>query len=382
MLWYNYTTVYDPIKKIFSGLNIFGGGSVSSAVGIDIGSSAIKVVEIKKKGGKAVLETYGAISLGSYAETDSGRVTNLPIEKITEALKEVLKQSGVSTSAAAFSIPVQSSLIFTISLPPSVKENELPTVVPTEARKYIPVPITEVSLDYFALPKKELTFEQANNPDFSAPLENTEVLVVAIQNEAVSKYRSISSGCDLSSGFFEIEVFSSIRSNFGHELSLTLLMDFGASATKLTLVEYGMVKAHHTINRGSADITASISQSLGIPFGKAEDLKKEYGLFDNSAEKGLQDIVRAHLSYILSESNNVLLSYEKKYGRTVSKVILTGGGALLKGLREMASDNFRAEIEAGHPFTKVHAPEFLNKVLEATGPEFAVAVGLALRKLQ
>lgn len=373
----------NPIKNFFSSLNLFKGGGGDSAVGIDIGSSAIKVVEIKKRGGKAVLETYGSISLGSYADVDIGRVTNLPIEKIVEALKEVLKQSGVTTTSSAFSIPVQSSLIFTILLPPQVKESEISSIVPTEARKYIPLPITEVSLDYFILPQKESSFEEANNPELPTILPGkTEVLVVAIQNDAISKFRSIVSQCSLEAGFFEIEVFSSVRANFEHELSLVLLMDFGASSTKLSLVEFGMIKSHHTINRGGADISASISQSLDIPFPKAEEMKKEYGLFENPIEKSLADIIKVHMDYIFSETNNVLLGYEKKYNRTISKVIFTGGGSLLKGLKEVASNNFQAEIEIGNPFLKVGAPEFLEKVLETTGPEFAVALGLALRKLQ
>jgi len=373
----------NPVKNFFSSFNFLKGGDGDNAVGIDIGSSAIKVVEIKKRKGKAVLETYGAIALGSYADTDIGRTTNLPLEKVVEALKEVLKQSGVTTTSSAFSIPVQSSLVFTISLPTQVKESEISSIVPTEARKYIPLPITEVSLDYFILPQKESSFEEVNNPDLPPVLpEKTEVLVVAIQNDAVSKFRSIVSQCSLEAGFFEIEIFSSIRANFEHELSLVLLMDFGASSTKLSLVEFGMVKNHHTINRGGADISSSISKSLDISFPKAEEMKKEFGLFENPAEKRLADIIKVHIDYIFSETNNVLLGYEKKYNRTISKVIFTGGGALLKGLKEVASNNFRAEIEIGHPFSKVGAPEFLGKVLETTGPEFAVALGLALRKLQ
>lgn len=370
----------NQVKNFFSGLSLFKSGS-DRALGIDIGSSAIKVVEIKKKSGKAVLETYGAISLGPYADLEPGKVTNLPIDKVIEALKEVLKDAGVATTLSAFSIPVQSSLIFTLSLPSQVKESEISSIVPTEARKYIPLPMTEVSLDYFILPKREPSFEEANNPDLKAPLERTEVLAVAIQNDAVAKYRSIVSSCNLEASFFEIETFSSVRANFEHELSLVLLIDFGASSTKLTLVEFGMVKNHHTVNRGGADITSSISKSLDIPFIKAEEMKKQYGLYENPDEKSLPDIIRVHVDYIFSETNNVLLSYEKKYGRTISKVIFTGGGSMLKGLKEVALTSFRAEIETGRPFSKVGAPEFLKKVLDATGPEFAVALGLALRKL-
>lgn len=370
-------------KNFFSKVSPFDNSSNDSAVGIDIGSSSIKVVEIKKKGGKALLETYGSIALGPYADLDAGRLTNLPIEKITEALKEVLKQSGVTTKSAAVSIPVQSSLIFTINLPPQVKQSEMAAIIPTEARKYIPVPITEVSLDYLVLPQKEPSFEEANNPDLSlTTAEKKEVLVIAIQNDALAKYRSIVSQCALDVGFFEIEIFSSIRSNFDHELSLVLLMDFGASTTKLSLVEFGMVKSYHTINRGGADITDSISKSLSITFSEAEVMKKEFGLFGNPAEKSLADIIKIHTDYIFSETNNVLLGYEKEHNRTISKVIFSGGGSLLKGLKETAVDNFKGGVETGRPFTKVVAPEFLNKVLDATGPEFAVAVGLALRKLQ
>lgn len=370
-------------KNIFSGFNKIGGSGGDSAVGIDIGASSIKVVEIKKKGGKAVLETYGAIALGPYAETEAGRVTNLPIDKLATALGEVVKQSGVTSRSVALAIPIQSSLIFTLDLPAQISEDEIAAIVPTEARKYIPVPITEVSVDYFILPKREQSFEEMNNPDLSSvSTERISVLVVATQNDAVAKHRSILSQCDLDPAFFEIEIFSSVRSNFEHELSPVLLMDFGASRTKLSVVEFGMIKSYHTIDRGGADITNSISKSLSITFAEAEKMKKDFGLYDNPVEKTLADIIKVHIDYIFSETNNVLLSYEKKNDRTISKVIFTGGGALLKGLREVAVNNFRAEIETGKPFSKVEAPEFLSKVLETMGPEFAVALGLALRKIQ
>ena len=381
----------NPFKGIFSKMAGIGGTSDNnSAVGVDIGSSAIKVVEIKKKGGRVLLETYGAIALGPYAALPAGQTTNLTVDKASEALKEVLKQSGASSADLALAIPVQLSLIFNIELPSQIKEEEISNIVPTEARKYTPVPLTEVSLDYFVFPKKELSFEEMNltkvtgenrNSSGSSD-EKTNVLVVATQNDAVSRYRSIVLASNLSASFFEIEVFSSIRSNFEHELSPVLLMDFGASRTKVSIVEFGMLKSFHSIERGGADITQSISQSLNIPFNEAEKMKKEFGLLDNPAEKSLAEIIELHTDYIFTEANNVLLSYEKKHDRIISKVIFTGGGSLLKGLPEVATNNFRAEISIGHPFNKVGAPSFLGKVLEAVGPEFAVALGLALRKLQ
>lgn len=371
-----------PLKDFFSGISKIGGGGEDSAVGIDIGSSAIKVVEIKMKEGKAVLETYGSIALGPYADIDAGGVTNLPVEKIILALKEVLKQSDITSTSVALSLPIQSNLIFTIELPAKIEEKEIAAVVPIEARKYIPVPITEVSIDYFIIPKKEASFEEMNAEDAVKKEEKTNVLVVTTQNDAVAKYRSIVSGCNLKASFFEIEIFSSIRANFEHELSPVLLVDFGASRTKLSIVEFGMVTNYHTIDRGGADITNSISKSLSVSFSEAEKMKKEFGFFGNPAEKSLADIIKVHVDYIFSETNNVLLGYEKKNNRIISKVIFTGGGALIKGLSEVATNSFRAEIEIGHPFSKVGAPAFLEKVFLTIGPEFAVALGLALRKLK
>jgi type IV pilus assembly protein PilM len=376
------------LQDILSKVTKLSGGGEENALGVDIGTSAIKVVEIKRKGGRAVLETYGSIALGPYAEVDAGRVTNLPIEKTVEALKEVLKQSGTTSTNLALAIPVQSSLIFTIDLPVQVKGSEIQDIISTEARKYIPVPITEVSLDYFPLPKKESSFEEMNASVDVAGVstqtsnEKTNFLVVATQNDTTAKYRSIISQSGLTSAFFEIEVFSSIRANFEHELSPVLLIDFGASRTKLSIVEFGVLKSYHAIERGGADITESISKSLSIPFLEAEKMKKDFGIFGNPTEKSLSDIIKIHTDYIFSETNNVLLGYEKKYNRTISKVIFTGGGSLMKGLKEVALNNFRAEIELGHPFAKVNTPAFLEKVLENIGPEFAVALGLALRKLQ
>jgi type IV pilus assembly protein PilM len=224
--------------------------------------------------------------------------------------------------------------------------------------------------------------EKNNTDATTAQVEKTNVLVIATQNDAVAKYRSIVSQCNLEASFFEIEIFSSIRANFEHELSPVLLIDFGASRTKLSIVEFGLVKSYHTIDRGGADITNSIATSLNISFAEAEKMKKEFGFFGNPAEKNLSDIIKTHIDDIFSETNNVLLGYEKKYDRTISKIIFTGGGSLLKGLKEIAASNFQTEIELGHPFSKVGAPEFLEKVLENMGPEFAVALGLALRKLQ
>ncbi|MFA5933821.1 MAG: type IV pilus assembly protein PilM [Candidatus Paceibacterota bacterium] len=371
----------NPFKKILDSVltSLKSGGNEESVLGIDIGASSIKVVQLKRKGGRAVVETYGALSLGPYADVEIGKVTNLTAEKLSQALSDVIRESGVTTKSAALSIPSAASLIFLIELPSQVSEKEYVTVVPTEARKYIPVPISEVSLDWWAIPRHDGSIGDEGNPD---TVSKNEVLVVAIHNDTLSKYRSIATTVDVTASFFEIEVFSSIRAVFGHELSPVLLVDFGASKTKLSIVEYGIVRAFHIVGRGSVDITNNLSKSLSISFDKAEEIKKEFGLLGSATDKNIAEIIKLSVDFILSETNNVVLNYEKRYNKTISKVILTGGGALMKGFHQAAKENFSAEVAMGNPFRKVEAPAFLEQVLDTIGPEFTVALGVALRKLQ
>ena len=373
----------NPFKKILSeGLSFFNSQKTESVIGIDIGSSAIKVVQIKKKNGKAVLETYGALALGPYGKLDVGQVTNFTSDVVGQALVDVLKETNVTTKDGAVAIPSASSLIFTIELPSMVSDADIPAVVPTEARKFIPVPITEVSLDWFEVPKREMVYEDPSVVEGSVKDERREVLVAAIHNDTIEKYRDIIKRADVNAGFFEIEVFSSIRSTLGREVGATMIMDLGASKTKLIIVDYGVVRNFHIVNRGAQDITSSLSKSLNISFTQAEDLKREYGLGGGAPDPNVTEVVRLGLDYVFNETQSVLLNYEKKYNRNVGKIILIGGGALTRGIEQYARESFRSEVVLGHPFGRTEAPAFLEQILQATGPEFAVAVGLALRKLQ
>jgi type IV pilus assembly protein PilM len=379
----------NTLKKIISGglknlSHIFSSDKSSqSSLGIDIGSSAIKVVQLKKKGGKAVLETYGALALGPYGKSEIGAVTNLETEDISRALIDVMKESNVTTHSCVLAIPSSSSLIFTISLPGKVTEDQLSTIVPIEARKYIPVPISEVTLDWSMLPEETETFENTMaTPLTDQPIveSKVEVLVVAIHNDILARYREILTKTGLNSESFEMEIFSNIRSSFNHDLTPVLFIDFGASKTKLSIVEGGVVRVFHIVNRGSQDITKNISSSLGISFSEAEKMKRTYGL-DASGNKDAADIARLSTDYIFAETNSIVLAYEKKYNKTISKVIMIGGGSLLKGLQERALEGLHREVVYGDPFTKTEAPAFLQPVLSVSGPEFAVAIGLALRQL-
>ncbi|MEK7645115.1 MAG: type IV pilus assembly protein PilM [Patescibacteria group bacterium] len=357
----------NPFKKL---AGLFKKGE-SSVIGVDIGPSSIKVVQLKKQNGKAVLETYGALALGPYAGIEVGRATRLPPQKLAEALLDLLREASVTTKNAGLSIPMSSSLVNVIQVP-EVDQKQLAQMIPIEARKYIPISISEVSLDWWVIPKDE-TQEKDGKLD---------VLLVVIHNDALQQARDVIKLSALDTSFFEIEIFSTIRAVLEHEPDPAMIVDLGAGSTKLYIVDRGILRVSHIVTRGSQDFTIALSQSLGITIEEAEVMKREKGLLAGAENSELAGVMTSSINMIFSEANRVLLNYQKKFHKNVAKVVLTGGGAMLKGFAELAQKELQTSVVSADPFTKIQSPAFLEKVLKDAGPEFAVAVGLALRKLQ
>lgn len=349
-----------------------------SVLGVDIGTSSIKIVQLRRERGKVLLETYGAIALGPYAGIEIGRATALPAEKIAEALKDVIREANVTTNDAAISIPYSSSLISILRLPASV-EKQLAQVVPIEARKYIPVPINEVLLDWFVV---------GGGGKSAEPSDKLEVLLVAIHNDTIAKFRTISSDAGLVTGFFEIEVFSAVRAALDHGIAPIAVVDMGAATTKFYVVERGLIHESHIISHGSQDLTLAASRALGISIADAEERKRKFGLTGGGASTDpggwadLQKSLELSLSPLLSELARTVAAYEARMNQSLSALVLTGGGATLKGMQAFAQGKIQTEIRLADPFSKTQAPAFLEQILKEAGPEFSVAVGLALRRLQ
>lgn len=359
-----------------------------SVLGIDIGSASIKVVQLRRQKGRAILETYGELSLGPYAGVEIGRATKLDNDQLVEAIADVLKESHATTNSVGISIPMKSSMVSTIRMP-EMSEKQLAQMVPIEARKYIPVPISEVTLDWFKIPSLEIDDEEEENDDpekrekKEKEGKQMDILTVAIHNDVLSNYNSIVSTAKLDATFFEIEMFSTIRSVLqANDTKPVMIFDMGAGATKMYIVERGILKDSHIINKGSQDITLNISKSLGVTVEFAEKLKRNFGRNEDSQDVKIKEIVDLVVTPILSETNAVLLNFQKKYNRDVAKVVLVGGGSLLYGMIDRANSKLSIPAVAGEPFSKVSAPAFLSEVLKYNGMAFAPAIGLALRKLQ
>jgi len=385
----------NPLSNIFQSLELkkIFAKKETSAVALDFGISSVKVVQLRKERGKAVLETYGELSTGPYGGFSVGQSTNLSVAKLAELTGDLLKEANITSKNAAISIPLRSSLIVSVEIP-QMDEEKLAEVVPIEARKYVPVPISEVVLDWWVLP---------TNSQLSAPLgendegvvkgqeekkkettygKKMEVLIAAIHKDTIKQYQEVCQKVGLEVDTFEIETFSEIRSVMPNDLSATAILDIGAGTSKIAVVDYGIVRLSHTIDKGSQDITVSISKSLSVPFAKAEEIKRKIGLTREQSGNDLSDIISPTVEYIFAEANKVMLNYQKEHRRAIDKIILVGSGSLLKGVAEIGKEETGVPVALGLPFDKVEAPVFLSNILKEAGPAFAVSLGLALRKLE
>lgn len=359
----------------------------SSVIGIDIGSSSLKIVQIKKERGKAVLQTYGELGLGPYNKLSIGQIATLAPEQYAKIILDLLKEANISSTKGGISIPLKLSLISIIDIP-KVAEAEERNVIELEARKYIPVAISEVTLDYSVIPQVDDTSLEFIESDNNKILEEDEfkkrqkVLLVAIHNQVLSNYSRIVQESKLDISFFEVEAFATARGSLSGERAPVMIVDIGAASIKIYIIENGMLLSSHTINRGGQDMSFSISKGLGIPFDRAEQLKRSLGKANVAEEAKIRELINMHEEYIISETKTVLSMFQKTKNVTVSKIILTGGGCALDGFQDKMKQNFSCEIELALPFSKLESPISLQDTLKNTGTTFSTAIGLALRALQ
>ena len=178
-----------------------------SFVGIDVGSSAIKMVQLSQKGGIISLDTYGTLALGPYSKIEIGMAINVSDTLLVDAIKDLKNETGITATDVGFSIPFRSTLISILELPISLK-NKIKEVIPYEAMKHIPVPISEVSLDWFVVPDRIFSTEKSqieviNDDEQTKQKENIfRVLLVAVHNYELKKYRSVTEKINMNVKFF------------------------------------------------------------------------------------------------------------------------------------------------------------------------------------
>ncbi len=339
-------------------------------VGIDIGSSSIKIVELQNRNDVVTLTTYGELELGPYVEEGPvGKSVVLPASIERQALVDILRESATKAKQAVFAMPLASSFVTVMSLQASATE-DVSSRVRVEARKYIPIPIAEVTLDWAQV-------DSSTDGDVATQ----DILLAAIQNDALARFNGLMDTIELPNTPIEIECFSAIRSLYTNDESDVAIIDVGATSTKLYIVRNGLLQRMYRVRAGGALFTEKLAATMGCSFEEAE-LRKRSIVATDEQFAAIQK--QHHMTYdrVMKEFRQVLDEYEAKLQVQIGSIYLIGGGSLFPGFDNFIGTVLSHKVKIETPFNKVAYPAFMEDTMNSIGSTFAIALGAALRSFE
>lgn len=364
---------------------MFGFGE-KKFIGIDVGTSNIKIVELKISKNKPVLSNYARVQLAGAAG-DSDLKASYFETVLPEYIRRMVKTADITGRDAYFSIPSFGGLITLIEFPDMSKE-DLDQAIKFEAHKYIPVSLDDVVLSWDIVgkkgPKKTLVRQgegaapvpvSASGAPETADGGKVQVLLVAAPKNKVIKYEKLAGNAELRLKSIEIESFSLVRSLVGNDQGNFVVVDIGSRVCNIILVEKGVIKANRNIDAGGKDISKVIAKSMNIDDGRADKLKISGRNF-LAGEAGVSFPV---IDLIAGEISRVISAYYKTESKTaVDSVILSGGTAGFPGLDGYFSKALGIKTIIGNPLGRIGYDKRLEPKAQELGNQFSVAIGLAL----
>lgn len=341
-----------------------------NSLGIDVGTSSLKLVELTTWGERVRLKNYGELqSALLYDKPFRSFEKNsllLSSKDIARAIRGIMEESKIQAKRATFSIPDFSSFFTNFELPPMSKE-ELNSAVQFEARKYVPIPLAEVTFDW-----------QIVGGKFSED-KATRILLVAVPNETVNQYQEIARLAELKLLALEVEVFALLRAALREDKKSIVLLDAGAQSTSISIVEDGVLRNSQSLDIGGNLFTEQISKSLSITYEEAKKYKNEKGIHSSSQA---HDVLLPLLGTVVAEIKKLTKEHKERSGKEMEQILVGGGSAQLPGFVEYIGEQLNKKTEIIHPFQSISFPPILEHTLKEIGPSYAVAVGVALRGLQ
>lgn len=332
-------------------------------LGIDIGDNTIKMVELSKKGKKISLSNYAfssPIENFKFSHSDD-------IDNIAKAIVRIKNEAGIKTNKASASLPSFSvfSSVININNYDKRKINER---IIEEAKKVIPLPISEMVLDWKIIPDK-------GNPG------GARVFLTGSPKKLVKKYIEIFKRANIFLSNLETETFSMIRALTGNDPSTVMFVGMGANSTNFSIVKESIPFLNRSINISGKTVTSEIAKRLNISLEAAEQFKTDLAFSDESdpeSSKIISDIITP----IVKEIRYMLDLFNSSNKERVEKIILSGGGSLLPNFAQLLEDSLDIKVIIGDPWFRVSYPPELKPVLDEVGPRLSVALGLALRGLE
>ncbi len=343
-------------------------GRSESLVAVDFGSTAIKLVELNMRSSRPTLTNFGLLPLDE--DIYSGNVITHG-DYASEQLLALLEANSVDDKRIVTAMPGPSVFTKKIKMDKMDLE-ELRTNIQFEAGSFIPHNIDAVQLDFHVLGE--------------APGNQLDILVVAVKNEIIDGVLDCIALAGLETAIVDVDYFALqniFEFNYPEHLSETVaLIDIGSRFSSICICRDGGTLFTGDMSIGGNTITEELETQLGLGFDEAEELKKQASAGEQVEERA-QQVIHENVEHVASEFNRQLSFFWSASGAEegIDRIFLTGGGSLMKGLREQIAEQTGIETLFLDPLKEIDCEEgFDEKYLKELSPVMSIGLGLSLRE--
>lgn len=335
-----------------------------SSIGLDVGSKAVRVAEVRYGGGRPSLTRYGRALLPAGA-VEHGEVQEPAV--VASAISRLWKELDLKDRAVHVGISNRHCVVRVVELP-VMSRGDLESAIRFQAQEHIPISLDEAVMEFEVL-------EELDGPDGRIQ----RILVVAAERAAIDPLLAALSAARLQPQSLELNAYPLVRCFNGHTSGAAhAIVDVGGAVTNVVIYYDGKIRFSRILpNFGGEDFTAAIAEGIGVPRDQAEKLKRKVSKDAGSPAAAVVDRL---LDRFVNEVRGSIEFFTLQSDRPLSDVVLTGGGSLISGLAERLGAVLGVPVEHGRPFEHVPVDRkgVSDKEMSIAEPFLGVAVGLAL----
>lgn len=349
----------------------------SACLGVDLGTTSVKVVEAHRGTSAPSLVNYGLLEFRGHLLQGSRALQSSSMKLFdsdaTEALKIILGKMKPRTTNVVATIPVFSVFTTVVALP-EMSRKELESAMVYQAKQYIPLPLSEVAVDW----------TEVGGYEDEKGVKHQNILLISVPQDVIRKYKNIFFGLKLDLKALEVESFALARAAVGADPTPSILIDIGSRSTSIVFVEKGHVIYHSQTDHASSSLTQAVAASLSISPFRAEDLKKERGIATGGINFELSTIMMPFLDVIINEVKRAQFSCSSLIPKAAKaeRVVLAGGGANLIGIEEYFGRQFGIPAVKAAPLGGFSCPAAAQPFIKELNPVLAVAAGATMREIE
>ncbi len=331
--------------------------------GVDVGSSSVRVVQLRRAFGKYELVSFGSAEVPENISQSDSKVDQ---EAIGGIVKELVRSLHIVINKVVMALPGDSIFTTVVKLP-KMPLAEIQKAVKYQAEQNIPLKPKEVRTDWQVI---------SETPD----KKYLNIIIIAAPLSKVEKTMHIAEAAGLEINALEINAIAAARALQTSE-PLYAILNIGATHTEVAIIENGVMSHTRAIPIGGQALTRAIALSLGIEQSQAEQFKRKFGILPDQLEGQLFKAAKPILFNLSEEITRSLKFYYDQYGKNVTLLKLTGGSARLIGFQDYLSDMLGIGVIYGNPWAMiVHRTEIADQ-LNRNAFDYATAIGLAMREL-